>query len=1261
MSDTGAPSTFQPRRAMGFKAVNPKAGMVTQKTDQQPTIQSSGPQDKPSSVMAGQIRTPVNVANKNASDIQTLSIQEIREGEDVHQVPYKPKSKMMSTGAMISSSMANATYMALDALENRHGSIDDYVMSKIGMSPDQLKKALSAEQVDAVALEISAIENGREFILGDVTGFGKGRVLASVATFMLRTGKKVVFMSEKANLFTDFWRDISDIGMAEVFGEPIILNKDKSRIIDMNNVGKNGKPKILFKHEPKMIQDLLDTQKWPENHKIIFSTYSQFNRAEKYVYNQDTGTGSFVQPVKTKALIELVKNALLICDESHNVVQDSNIGIAIQEAKRNAVAVINSSATNGRSVSELMAYGKVMPWLLPISAFGGHDFKAMGYVNRRAMAEASTVRAAREGALVSRQHDMSKMVMKLIDVAEDDPKIEQYEEAFSLAARKLTALWQLTSHVVAEMNNNSDGKWTATAPNFGSIYSLLSSNFSVVLRLEYAVNYAKSILLEGKKYIGVLNTTQEASMRMILEAHKQYETFLSTMDADDEPPPVLKRLQKKPDFKDLIRLAAHRLTRVLIREGRETRHINLDSGQVINLLDELEKVLSSFPDFPISPLDYLRTRIEAEGEALLAAGVIKKPWRVGEISGRGLGIDQDGNIIDWSGEDRNDTIYGFNNGGSNWYDALLLTRAGAVGLSLHDAHQFKSHGVRHMQEIETNTNVLERIQMWGRVARRGQITDPEFSMLSSSMPGDLYALSSQSKKVADVSAVVSGSAKSLRMVKGVPDPIDAAGERAAKGILGDNPSLRQSLMISSGDNDSTDEDGLDIDDRADEFATAFALLRRIRLLHPLSMQRHVFDQFLRRREEIVMAYPEEPPVLGGIWTEIESTVIDPAGKYHGQIKMIKIETDRSVVPLDSKRIRAMIASNRSEATLEPMVKLIDEQRKDFLADQASKLGIDNWQAVLRTGGDSPIKTLAKDIEILKRLVQTIKASCIVKIPDEGGQPKPVIVTRVNCRSMTKACLPRAYEIEFVRAGDDQPGRISLEPMVRMPQLYGLYEPAISLDKALASFDKVLSRSNKITRNVLCGDPVDEVMTAVRLRGGSRASFKLKTPSGVVWQHGILVPKHLEKRVFKIPVRIGDPDRALSYLKNSKTPLKTDPLAAAKGLVLVYEPATYKSNNMLKVRDDQGAPPTLRSYLNAMAHKNKIAHGFNDGYIRISLDEDILAFINMMMEAGIPIYADGADRDYFLGENQLANPRQEAKGEPFQGARRVWNSNLDFEP
>lgn len=1188
--------------------------------------QVAGPPPAPARTDRPAPATQAPAAATAAAD-STATDAELRAAA-TYQVPYKPGSRLPSTGALIASSLAAAVHAAVERFIETNGPVDDFVCAHLGLTFEQLGRILSAEQVDAVALGISSMNEGGEFLLGDVTGFGKGRVLAAIGMAALRLGQNVIFCTEKANLFSDFWRDVTDIGGADEYGTPLIVNSGpRAKISDMHNVGRNGRPKVLFRHDREAAARLLETQSWPQGVRLICLTYSQLNRANS---------------PKAAMIASLARNALLICDESHNIVQQSNIGKAFAGAKQAAWGKINSSATMARVVAEMMAYPGVAPWLVPMTMFGGHDLQNMGHANRRALAEASTVRAAYEGSLISRQHDMRNMRMRLIDIAENNPDLVNAEGHFSIAARALAGVWQVTTAIVDEMVAGRHPG--AVAPNFGAAFSLLNQAFAVSLRLDCAVAEARQALLDGKKYVGLLSNTQEAAMRHFREAIERMQAA-----ADGEPdedghvptvPPALRRLSRTPDFTDLFRLSAYRLTRVLVRRGNEREHIVLDDPRIEAALEQLEQAIEGFPQLPLSPLDYLRRRIEAEGAELHARGEIPEPWRVGEISGRSLGTDEHGAVVNYDPGDRNNIIYAFNNGGVHKIHALLMTRAGAVGLSVHDAATFSEHGVRYPQEIESIKNPVERIQMWGRFARRGQLTEPEFSMIVNSMPGDTYDMVVQSKKVADVSAVVTGSSKSLGMVRNVPDPIDAAGERAAQGILADNSRLRQMLMV-SGPDPVDDEDGLEQDEGADEFGTALALLRRIRLVAPVQRQRQVFENFLRRRAEIVMAYPEEPAVLAGLWRVTERQLLDSHGPGRPALELLRIEADRTAAPIDSRRIQAMLSSNRTDATLTHMAPLIEQQRDAYLEEIAIRHGIDDWQAALVDAEENPVKTADRDIAVLRRLVTVVGARTIVTIPDDSGQARPVIVTKVSCRSQASACLPRAYEIEFVRAGDDQPGRISLEPMVRLPQTYGLYEGGQDFNAALRVFDRALQRQKRIVRHVISGDPVDEVIASLRLRGGTRSSFQIDRNGRPEWNHGVLVPRHLERRTTRIPIRLGDAEAALRYLRESVDPLKTDPLGAGRGLIISYDPVeveTMHRRNTLRIKLDGATSPAAGRYLEVLAMHRNFEYFRHEQGLRFEGRENAEGFLRLLVSIDVPLYATGADRDFVLGAAQPNNPR-----------------------
>src|SRR3546814_4683263 len=70
------------------------------------------------------------------------------------------------------------------------------------------------------------VSSGRGFILGDETGIGKGRVLASTTTWASKKGQPVIFITDRSTLFSDLARDLRDIGEWERF-RPVITNADE--------------------------------------------------------------------------------------------------------------------------------------------------------------------------------------------------------------------------------------------------------------------------------------------------------------------------------------------------------------------------------------------------------------------------------------------------------------------------------------------------------------------------------------------------------------------------------------------------------------------------------------------------------------------------------------------------------------------------------------------------------------------------------------------------------------------------------------------------------------------------------------------------------------------------------------------------------------------------------------------------------------------------------------------------------------------------
>jgi len=104
---------------------------------------------------------------------------------------------------------------ALGRLRAEVGETDEFVASELGYeSAQQMHDSgrFHAGQVDGIALAIAAAKRRGGFILGDMAGSGKGRILAAMVLWGRRQGYRPIFLTARAKLLTDFWRDIKHVG-----------------------------------------------------------------------------------------------------------------------------------------------------------------------------------------------------------------------------------------------------------------------------------------------------------------------------------------------------------------------------------------------------------------------------------------------------------------------------------------------------------------------------------------------------------------------------------------------------------------------------------------------------------------------------------------------------------------------------------------------------------------------------------------------------------------------------------------------------------------------------------------------------------------------------------------------------------------------------------------------------------------------------------------------------------------------------------------
>lgn len=178
---------------------------------------------------------------------------------------------------IVPDSMGYETHIAARIVQEKVGkNLREFVAEKLHYKQGEICSALSAEQIDGVALSIYNIEyKGQGMIIGDQTGIGKGRVAAAMIRYGYYNGLKPIFLSEKPNLFSDIYRDLIDIHSANLV--PFIVNAKASK----TNI-KNADGDIVHKALPKTEQDrIFKSLKFPTGYDFACATYTQFASAKK--------------------------------------------------------------------------------------------------------------------------------------------------------------------------------------------------------------------------------------------------------------------------------------------------------------------------------------------------------------------------------------------------------------------------------------------------------------------------------------------------------------------------------------------------------------------------------------------------------------------------------------------------------------------------------------------------------------------------------------------------------------------------------------------------------------------------------------------------------------------------------------------------------------------------------------------------------------------------------------------------------------------
>ncbi|MBN3744772.1 hypothetical protein G3N96_04890 [Burkholderia sp. Se-20373] len=1088
-------------------------------TDQEPAVES--PQE------------PAQHGHE-AGDVASVE-QPVQAEFNDYQAPYIPASKLNEPSAMIPRNLEEPVRRALAKLVEEIGmDVDSYVAEKLQLTVEEMELAFSAEQVDAIGLAIKRAEEGRGFINGDQTGQGKGRVLAALARYAALNNQPVVFNTEKANLFSDFWRDLKDIDSHTLF-RPLILNDGEPvRNMDTNKIE-------IPATKPAVIKQLMDNDVslHDSGYNLMFSTYSQFNRERS-------------ASKKAAWLPAAAKGAMLLLDESHVAAGESNTSDNIGLAVEHAGSCMYSSATFAKNAKNMRAYAKVFPSSVSVESLAD-TLQAGG----EPLQEILSAMLAEEGVFIRREHDLSKLEFSTVVTEETNERDEQWADALSAALRAMSYLSGDVGRVMRRMDKEIKQKLESLPESvregnrmgvsyqgFGSrLYNILRQ-FALALKIEKVADEAITALKENRKPVIVLEQTFESLLKEALaEAQKidAEEGEVSQEAARNLTASLDGRTVDAMTFRDVMQRVARKLEYIYVRNDYgQGRYVHVtdqaknkeEAAAIDEAINDIAAKIAQLPDIPVSPLDTLRQKLNDAG------------YSCGEISGRSFQTrpspDDPGKIIvSIRPDQRLQTLADFNNGR---LDSTALTRAGSTGLSAHSSAKFADRRQRELIEAQIANNVAERVQFFGRVNRRGQVNSPRIKSVITSLPFEKRTLAMQNTKLRKLSANTQSNRNNQAEMKDVPDILNPVGNEICRRYLEENPDIAALLDINPEQETSSE----------DEAFFANKLTGRIALL-PVAKQKEAYAELSRVFNETVKEMESKGvnPFQTSVWDwrgKIVDQKVFRAGKRNGSVfdlpvYISRVEWEEEVIPYSSEDMLRMIERGRQFLTEQDnRFKLVEHR---YAIGQLDKWRI-NCDAILQdvdqcfervqqqalkslpqfksveeaiaSADSNPVKGSSVRHQWIRRVLPTVVPGSIINFSGmEEQAEKGMIVSLFPPEKRSQSHLLGQYSVRVIAPGSDKWQEFTLNQLIGDPLFSTDHLLGGDYTNPLKAFDAAKPGTIRFSRNVLTGNMFAASQFVAEHRLGNAAIFTDET--GARHRAVVLYSKVTQDDVLNMPVAL----------------------------------------------------------------------------------------------------------------------------------------------
>ena len=665
------------------------------------------------------------------------------------------------------------------------GDADQFLVDELGYNDKaDLYAHLAAEQVDSVALALQQAKKGNAFIIGDMTGIGKGRQAASLIRYAKKQGQVPVYFTKTAGLLSDVYRDLVDIGSKEL--RPFVFGSAKEAAI--TDADGNVVFALPSKNEVKRVLDYIEKNgELPKEYDYVLTTYSQVsngvyefdengNRKErKLAKGKKFGAAAISGQARRDAIEKLMKNGYLILDESHTAGGDSGQGNYFQHIIQKAKNVTFFSATFAKRPDNMPIYA--LRTAMNQGGLKASDLidavKRGGATLQEIMSQALT----QCGQMIRRERDMTGVTIDWKAI--DDPEVvaeqrEQYDSIIGLfndiinfQRTYVSAYVDRRNEELAEVQSSMGIKRGTEALGIKN-QPFASKAFNTVqqvllsLKAKSAAERAIEYLKQGMKPVIALNNTNESQTGNLALGEE--------MDAPDLGTSLKKGLE-----------GTLRYTSKNAKDESESGYINLsdlgaDAVEAYRALEE--KIRKTSTGLSLSPIDVIKNELTKAG------------YKVGELTGRQTEFvyNENGTVtkVKRADTDKKKLAREFNDG---QIDALILNKSAATGISLHASSKYADQRKRVMIVAQQQLDVNDEVQMRGRIDRTGQVARGAYEYVVSLIPAEQRLLMMFKAKLKSLDANTTSSQKSKFNEMEVADITNKYGDKVVKEYMAEHLDL----------------------------------------------------------------------------------------------------------------------------------------------------------------------------------------------------------------------------------------------------------------------------------------------------------------------------------------------------------------------------------------------------------------------------------------------------------------------------------------